>query len=194
MQNDPISGAPILRPPFPGRRIVVVGTSGAGKTTLAASLAQRLAVPHVELDSIYWGPNWTPIPEDLFRARAAQATASEGWVADGDYRKVRNILLSRADTLVWLDYSLPIIFWRLTRRILRRGIKREELWQGNRETVWPHFFTRDSLYLFVLKTHRRRRRTYSAILASAEYPQLTGVRLRTPRETREWLANLPENR
>src|SRR6186997_1715444 len=69
------------------RRVSVAGISGSGKTTLAAALAARLGVPHVELDALHHGPNWTEATPEELRARveAALAAAPEGWVADGNY-------------------------------------------------------------------------------------------------------------
>ncbi len=92
------------------RRIVVVGTSGSGKTTMAARLAEGLGLPHVELDAIHWGPGWTPLAVEEFRERTAEALAGEAWSTDGNYSGVRDIVWSRADTLVWLDYALPVVF------------------------------------------------------------------------------------
>jgi len=102
-----------------GRRIVVVGTTGSGKTTLAGELARRLEVPHVELDALHWEPGWTEAPTDLFRERVTHALSGEAWVADGNYSAVRDIVWSRADTIVWLDYSLPTMLYRLARRTFR---------------------------------------------------------------------------
>nr|MBF6590244.1 hypothetical protein [Ktedonobacterales bacterium] len=102
--------------PPPGQRIAVLGTSGSGKTTLAAALAHRLAVPHVELDALHWGPDWTPTPTAVLRERVAAALHGDGWVVDGNYSALRDTIWSRADTLVWLDYSLPLVLARLTRR------------------------------------------------------------------------------
>ena len=88
------------------RRAAVVGTSGSGKTTLATSLAQRLGLAHVELDSLYWGPDWTPAPRERFREQVARALSGEAWTTDGNYGAVRDIVWARADTVVWLDLSL----------------------------------------------------------------------------------------
>src|SRR3989304_3271536 len=103
-----------------GQRIAVVGTTGAGKTTLADQLAQRLGYPHVELDALHWGPNWTPAPDDVLRERLAGALSPDAWIVDGNYGKVRDIVWGRADTLVWLDYSLPVILRQLRRPAVRR--------------------------------------------------------------------------
>jgi len=173
-----------------GRRIAVVGTTGSGKTTMARRIAQRLAINHVELDALHWGPNWTPAPLELFRARTKQALNGDAWVVDGNYSKVRDIVWGRADTIVWLDYPLLVILGRLVWRTLRRVFTREELWQGNRERFVAQFASRDSLFLWALRTYPRRRKEYPALIQRPEYIRLTVVHLRSPRAARDWLASL----
>ena len=168
-------------------RAIVIGTSGAGKTTFARALAERMGVPHIEFDAYRHGPNWTETPDDVFRRRVADATAGGGWVADGNYSVVRDIVWTRATAVVWLDYPFPVVFWRLFRRTIRRSVKREELWNGNREQLWRHFFTKDSLFLWALKTHRRRKRGVIAALDMPEYRHLAALRLRSPGEARRLL-------
>lgn len=175
----------------PGRRIVVIGSSGSGKTTLARELAMRLGVPHIEADALYWGPNWTPAQPDEFRRRVDQATAGDRWAFDGNYSVVHRLVWSRADTVIWLDYPLGIILWRLLRRSVRRSVLGEELWNGNRESLWKHLLPRDSLFYWVLTTHRRRRQRYEATLQQPEYAHLRFIRLRSPRDTAKWLASVP---
>ncbi len=170
------------------RRIVVIGTTGSGKTTLARQLAERLGVPHVELDTLHWEPNWTMAPLETFRERVAQALQGEAWVVDGNYSKVRDIVWSRADMIIWLDYPFRVILARLIRRTLRRLITREELWNGNRERWREQFFSRESLFLWMLRTYRRRRREYPELLQQPEYAHLSVVRLRSPREAERWLS------
>ena len=129
-------------------RIVVIGTSGSGKTTLARQLARCLDIPHVEFDAIRHGPNWVETPDDTFRELLADALSGESWVADGNYSIARDVVWPRATTLLWLDYLFGVIIWRLLYRTLRRSILREELWNGNREKLWWHFVTKDSLFLW----------------------------------------------
>src|SRR5579884_2496060 len=117
------------------KRVAVVGTSGAGKTTFAAALATRLGCRHVELDALHWEAGWRMAELDVFRARVAEATAGDAWVADGSYTKVRDVVWSRADTLVWLDYPLAVKLWRLLGRTARRVRTGEDLWNGNRERL-----------------------------------------------------------
>src|SRR3954447_13151300 len=132
------------------RRIVVVGTSGSGKTTLARQLAARLNLPHVELDALYWGPNWTP--REDFAQRVESAISQGNWVVDGGYAIVRHIIWPRADTIVWLDFPMRIVFMQVLRRSLIRGFRREMLWGGSRESIWKQFCTRESILLWVIQT------------------------------------------
>ena len=98
------------------QRLVIVGVEGSGKTTLARHLAERLSLPHVELDALYWDANWTRVSPHLFRERVAQTLDAERWVTDGNYDAVRDLVWGRADTVVWLDYPLRVIVPRLVWR------------------------------------------------------------------------------
>lgn len=173
-----------------GQRIVVVGTTGCGKTTLAQQVGAKLGLPHTELDALNWGPNWTAAPRELFRERAAQVTDAESWIVDGNYSPVRDIVWGRAETLLWLDYSLPLILWRLTKRSLRRIFAQEELWGVNRESFRAQFLSRDSLYLWALKSHSRRRREYPDLFAQPAYAHLSILTFPSPRATQRWLDGL----
>ena len=120
----------------------------------------------------------------------AAALAAPAWVIDGNYSSVRDLVWPRATTLVWLDYPLPLVMWRLAKRTVRRVISREELWNGNRERLRDNLFSRDSIFLYALTSYPRHRREYPALLARPEYAHLAVVRLRHPRETERWLAGL----
>lgn len=172
------------------RRIVVVGSTSAGKTWMARLLAQRLGLPHTELDALYWEPNWTPAATERFRARVIETLSGDAWVVDGNYSPVRDVVWQRACTLIWLDYSLPLILWRLLRRTLRRTAGRELLWNGNRESWRSQFLSRDSLFVWVLQTYRRRRREYPRFLMQPEYAHLHVVHLRSPQAAEAWLLRL----
>lgn len=172
----------------PGQRIIVGGSTGSGKTTLAATLAALFDLKHVELDALHWEPNWTPASPDHFRQRVSEAVAADRWVIDGNYSSVRDLIWSRADTVIWLDYPLRLILWRLFWRTTSRLLKRELLWGTNRERFLTTFFTRDSLFWWAVTTYRRRRRQYLDLFARLEYAHLTRIHLRSPRETQQWLA------
>lgn len=169
-------------------RFVVIGTSGAGKTTLARRIAQRLSIPHVELDALHWQPGWVEAEPAILRERVGSATRGQAWVVDGNYSKVRDIVWPRATTIIWLDYPLPLVMWRVTSRTVVRALRRQELWNGNRESVRMSFLSRDSVILWALTSHGRRHREYSALFARPEHAHLDVLRHRSPRQTETWLA------
>jgi len=119
----------------PVRRVSVVGNSGSGKTTVAAAIADALAVPHLELDAVFHQAGWQPLEREVFRARVAEFIAADGWVVDGNYSAVRDLVWARADTVVWLDLPRRQVMSQLTRRTLRRMLARAELWNGNTEQL-----------------------------------------------------------
>ncbi|MGH2454107.1 MAG: AAA family ATPase [bacterium] len=172
------------------RRIIVIGTTGSGKTAMARAIAERLAIPHVELDALNWGPDWTEVPREVFRQRVREAVAGTAWVVDGNYSKSRDIVWPRAETAVWLDFPLWVILWRLTRRTIARTLTREELWSGNRERFRTALLSRNSLFVWALQTYQRRRRGYPELLHRQEHAHLTVVRLRALRDAASWLDRL----
>ncbi len=172
------------------QRVVVLGTSGSGKTTLARELSQRMRAPHIELDALHWEPNWTGAPKDVFRQRVENAIAQETWALCGNYASVRDLTLARADTAVWLDYPMAVVFTRAFRRTIRRAFTRELLWGNNRESLLINFFSRESLLLWVIDTWRIRRRDYPKMLRSERCRHLRVLRFRSPKETAAWLSRL----
>ena len=171
-------------------RIVVLGTTGAGKTALSYNLADRLGIPHVELDALRWDPDWTEVADGIFRDRVADALAGDAWVSDGNYGLARDLIWPRATHAIWLDYRFPIVMGRLLWRTLRRIFTREELWNGNRERFLAQFASRDSILLWALQTHWSRSNKFETLFASREYSHLNVVRLRSPRVAKKWLAGV----
>lgn len=124
-----------------------------------------------------------------FLSRVASVVALEEWVVDGGYSVVRDVIWSRADTVVWLDYPLAVVLPRLFRRIVARIRDGSELWPGtgNRETIRNQVFTRDPLLWFAIRTHRSRRRRITEMLARPDHAYLAVHRFREPREAERWL-------
>ncbi len=118
-------------------RIVVVGNSGSGKTTVSREIGARLGLPVLEMDSVYHQENWQPLPDDEFRNILSEFITQDGWVVDGNYSRLgtEEVLWPRADTIVWLDTGRLITTWRVFKRTVSRSAKREELWAGNRERL-----------------------------------------------------------
>jgi adenylate kinase family enzyme len=167
------------------RKVAVIATaSGNGKTTFGRALAERLGVPFVELDSLVHGPGWVETSDDELRRRVEPILAGDGWVVDGTYqRKLGWLVPDAAETIVWLD--LPVRVWlpRLVRRTARRWWRREELWNGNRESLRTTLLSRDSVIWYAVRNHRRRRRAWPTELARYQV-----VRLRSTEEVERWLA------
>lgn len=175
---------------WPPRRVRVVGTSGAGKTTFARTLAGVLGVPHRELDEVFWDRDWTrrdpAVAREVLRELDRSGT---GWVVDGNWRDARAGVLEDADLVVWLDYARPVVMARVMRRTLRRMLLREELWHGNREDPRRLLSTDPgtSIVLWAWVTHGENRRRYSRLASHGPAPV---VRLRTPRAARRWTRTL----
>jgi len=173
------------------RRIVVVGSTGSGKSTLAARIASRMEITHIEMDALFWGPGWTELPYSELRPLVDKVTDEPEWVVDGNYSRTRDIIWPKADILVWLDFPLSLIIYRLWWRTLRRVFLREKLWNENRERFWAQFLSRDSLFLWALKKHRVHRRDYPLLLQDPEYSHLEVFHLRSAKETEVWFKQLP---
>ncbi len=192
MRRDPgmatVGGA--ARPAL--ARVVVMGNSCSGKTTLARQLSLALGAPHVELDAINWKPNWEARPAQEFRQLVSEAVAGERWVVDGNYSVSRDIVWGRATAIVWLNYSFRVVLWRALYRTTRRAISREEMWSGNRETIRQAFFSRDSIILWAVAGYRRRRRKYRKILNDRAFSHLRVIELRKPTEAEALVASLGE--
>ncbi|MCA0458612.1 MAG: adenylate kinase [Chloroflexi bacterium] len=160
------------------KRIVIIGNSATGKTTLARQLAVRLNCTHIERDALQWEAGWQKATDEAFRAKVTSAIQGERWVADGNFSRVRDAVWGRADTLIWLDYPLWFILWRLTRRSWQRVRQREILWNGNRET-WSHLLARDGVFAWTIKAHFRHRREYPALLREPRFSHLRVIRIKS---------------
>src|SRR5262245_4298667 len=176
------------------RRLAVIGPTGAGKSTLAERLARAHGLDFVELDALFWGPNWkqadlTPADLERFRNRVEEATRATGWVVDGNYRDVRDIVWPRAEAVVWLDLPFSIVFRQLTSRTVGRAVTRQELWNGNRENFWEHLmlWSERSLYNWLFRSYWRYQREYPTLFALPEHRHLEIVHLKTPNEAEAWL-------
>ncbi len=93
-------------------RVIIVGTSCCGKTTFSRRLAEILKQPHIELDALYWGPNWVAKPADEFRRLVENAVSRDRWVVDGNYGLVRDVIWPKATLVIWLNYDFIVVFRR----------------------------------------------------------------------------------
>ncbi len=171
------------------KRTVIVGASGSGKTMLAKQIAKKRGIPHIELDELYWDLNWTKVPDDEFRARIDQALSRASWITDGNYSKVRDLTWARADTIVWLDYSLGLVLARLLRRTLWYILTGKKHSHGNKESV-KNLFSRRSIILWMLSTYGNKKKRYQQIEHDPNYAHIQVVRLCSPGATNKWLERM----
>ncbi|MEJ2758314.1 MAG: hypothetical protein P8046_07515, partial [Anaerolineales bacterium] len=158
------------------------------KTSLAAEIAIRIGVPHIELDSLFWLEHWVSLDRETFRWKVSEALSPDQWVADGNYSsKVQDIVWGRAQVVLWLDYPFLLVLSRLLRRTFRRAFTRELLWGKNRESLLKAFFSRDSLILYFLRTYKKKREQYARLSVSPEFSHLQFFRLGSPQQAREWV-------
>ncbi len=176
-------------------RVSVVGNSGSGKSTLARALATGLGVPHIELDAIFHQPGWQPLPAVDFRARVDAATAAGGWVVDGNYSAVRDLVWARADTVVWLDLPRRTVMRQVIWRTLHRTALRADLWNGNRER-WRNLFRRDpdqSIIVWAWQRHAVYQARYAAAATDPAWRHLTFVRIRSWKDAQRLLDRANSN-
>jgi adenylate kinase family enzyme len=167
-------------------RVSVIGSSGAGKTTVGRALAGRLGVRFVELDAIFHQRGWQPLPEPEFQARVMAAAAGDAWVIDGNYAAARPIVLARATTVVWLDLQKRVVMRQVIWRSVSRAVTRRELWNGNKESA-ATWVRASHPIRWSWTNFERKRLEYAARFASPEYRHLDLVRLSSRGEVRDWL-------
>jgi len=165
------------------QRILIVGSSGAGKSTLARRLGERLRLPVVHLDVLYWKAGWTPSERDDFRRRQAEALQGPRWICDGNFGSSWDIRMPLADTIVWLDPPRLLCLWRAIWRMLtyRDAHDRPDMAEGCREKFDLEF------YRFIWTYDRKVRPRLEAALAEhGRHARL--VHLKSDREVDAFVA------
>lgn len=164
-------------------RVLVIGSPGAGKSTLARELAGRTGLPLVHLDAEHWSAGWIEMEREAWAMRVTAIVAQPRWIIDGNYGGTLPQRVARADTVVWLDYPTTLCLWRVIRRWGEwRGRSRPDMTPGCPERLDPEFL------LYVARFRSAWRGRNKAALA-----QFTGTvrRFTSPAATARWLASLP---
>lgn len=175
-------------------RYNILGASGSGKSTFARQLAAKLGYRYIELDELFWRPNWVGAKDHEFFAAVEAATAGDRWVLDGSYTRTIPIKWRQPVTVIWLDYPLWLVMARIIRRCLVRAWRKQEIWPatGNIESFRKSFFSKDSVILWSWKVYHRNKKAIPALMADCSLPQVTWLRFRTPAEARRYLAEIKE--
>ena len=179
-----------------GSRISIRGATGSGKTTMGHTLGQRLGLPIVELDAIYWLPNWQIKPLDQFRTdvQAALDACPQGWIGVGNYSHVQDLVLSQADTVLWLRLPFRVSFWRLFKRTVARAWTKQPLWEGNpnRESWRQSFCSRDSILLYAITSRKMHVENTLRVLGTTPH-HASVIELRSTRAVRCLLQGVSHN-
>ena len=174
----------------PHLKIVFIGTTGSGKSTLGRRAAALLGCQHTDLDDLFWLPEWRKREETDFRHDVLAATAAPSFVMSGNYFTIVSAdLWPKADTLVWVDYSFWRIFWQINRRTWQRLRDKNSICNGNYET-WGKVLSADGILVWLFKSYRRNKKRYSAIFKDRHYPNLTYIRLANPKQVTAFLSSL----
>lgn len=162
-------------------KIVIVGTSGAGKTTLAHALSRKFNMPDIELDALFWEPQWTPAEPEAFQSRVKNVVEGRGWIVHGNYSRVRDMLWNKADVIIWLDYPRRLVWWRIFRRTLTRAWTRDKVCGENTESFRMSFFSKDSVILWSIRTFNRNRKFYRSLQTDPTFgPKI--LRISSPKQ------------
>ena len=173
----------------PVQRVAVIGCGGAGKSTLARALGQRLGLPVVHLDEEYWSPGWRAAEPALWRTRQEDLVAADRWIIDGNYVSTLDVRLSAADTVVFLDLAPWRCAWQANRRVLA-GRGRANTAPGCLERL----DRRHLRFLRYIIWHFTRRVRPRLLHALTEHPPTTTViRLISPVEVRRFAAGVLES-
>lgn len=174
-------------------RIAIVGSSCAGKSTLARKLEAKLGYKRIELDEINWMPDWQERDFAEFTGIVEQATRAGTWITDGNYgSRLGTLLFDRADTIIWLNLPFLVVYGRLFHRQFRRVVLREQLWSGNRETLRQALFEKDALIYFIPRTWRQRKEKLRRLFCNPPAGK-TLIEFTSERAVNRWVAQLNES-
>jgi adenylate kinase family enzyme len=165
-------------------RVLIAGSTGAGKSTLARAVARQLKIDYFEIDALYHGPDW--IPQPSFESSVDARIATSAWVTEWQYSSVQSRLADRADLMVWLDLPRQTVMRSVIRRTIRRSLSGAQLWNGNQEPALRTILTdHDHIIRWAWRTHHPRREQIRACLQAR--PHLDAVALRCREDAATWL-------
>jgi len=170
-------------------RINIIGTSGSGKTTFGRELAKILKIPFLEMDSIFWGPDWHFPPNEEFFPRLKEVLNGNQWVLDGNYTRTMDFKWDCVEAVIWLNFSFPRTVFQAISRALNRLFSQEELWPdtGNKENL-KMLFSQDSIVWWTIKSYHRHVRRNSAYMTVEKYSRIKFHRIRSPRQANGFLS------
>ena len=173
------------------KRLIVIGTTGSGKTTLAKKIAEKLNCPHIQIDSLFWKPNWQEATDEELFAKIEEAVSQESWVLDGNYTRTNHLTWPKADTVVWVNFPFWLTFYQNFTRSFKRALTREELWEGtgNKES-FGKMFSSDSILVWLFRSYGPQLKTNVEKMNDPQYSHINFHRLRSRKEIRNFLKSI----
>jgi adenylate kinase family enzyme len=174
------------------RKIIIIGTTGSGKTTLANSISKKLGIPHIQLDHLFWKPNWQQSTDEEFLSKIKkELSPNETWIVDGNYARTNHLTWNDADTVIWIDLPFFLTFYQNFKRSVIRAITRQELWEGtgNKESFLK-MFSKDSILLWLIKTYGSNKKRYVIRISDPTYSHINFHRLCSRKEMKAFVENL----
>jgi len=174
-------------------KINIIGTSASGKSTFGRKLAQAIDAPFIEMDVLFWGPNWRKSTDDEFFKKIESALSSPTWVLDGNYSRTTPIKWKEVDTVIWLDYSFTRTLYQSLSRAIKRACSKTELWPntGNYET-FGRMLSKDSIIWWCIKTYPKIRKRYIEIMNAPKYAHIKFVHLRNSTEADKYILSMSQ--
>ena len=172
-------------------KINVIGTTGSGKTTFSSALAQQLQIEYIEIDKVYWKPNWREPEEQEFLDKLSNSIIGAEWVLDGNYSRARKLIWESADTVIWLDYGYFRTLWQLVKRSITRSYIKQELWAGtgNSES-FSRLFSKNSIILWFFRRYHLNRRRLPELISREEFGHIKFIKLTSPQKAKEYLVSV----
>lgn len=172
-------------------KIIVIGTTGSGKSTVARKLSQKLNLPYIQLDFLFWKPKWEESTDEEFFSKIEKTIDKPQWVLDGNYGRTNHLTWKEADTVIWIDLPFWLTFYQNFKRALTRAITRKELWEGtgNKES-FLRIFSKDSILIWLFKTYSSNVSRYQARMIDPAYKHITFHRLRSKKEIADFLKKI----
>ena len=170
-------------------RVNVIGTSGSGKTTFGRKLAEVLGIPSIEIDEVFWGPDWTGPADEEFYPKLSNLLEEDNWVLDGNYTRTMGFKWNRVQSVIWINFSFPRTVYQAVTRAVSRLISKEELWPGtgNRENL-KMLLSKDSIVLWTITKYHRHVRRNIRHINNPEFSHIKFHRLRSPKESARFIS------
>ena len=171
---------------------MIVGANGAGKTVLAEKLSAHYNIKLIELDRIFWKPEWEKSTrEEFYENVKKELSLHKEWIVDGNYySNVSELVWTAANVIIWLDYNMGLVARRVIVRTVKNIVFKRKLFDNNYDSFRRMITPKDSIVVWSLKTFRKKRRNYTELYNKHTNDEVKFYRFRKPWETEEFLRGM----